>query len=158
LFREQWGMIRGALGIDHFRPTALEPSAALSYENLLYCCGTCNSGKGQERVPDPLVALVADAVQVHEDGTIEARTREARRIVRVLGLDDLEYNEWRLLWLGIIRLAEQHDRALYGALLGHPDDLPNLARLRPPAGNRRPEGIKMSHHARRELGTLETTY
>src|SRR5262245_38863496 len=32
LFREQWGMIRGALGIDHFHPSALEPSAALSYE------------------------------------------------------------------------------------------------------------------------------
>lgn len=59
---------------------------------------------------------------------------------------------------GIINLAEQYDHRLYRELLGFPDDLPDLARLRPPEGNRRPEGIQESCFAQRERGELPSTY
>ncbi len=158
LLREQWATLRAVFGIDHYVAVVLRPHAALTYDNLLYCCATCNSAKAEERVPNPEVALTAETVQVHEDGTIEGFSREARRIIRVLGLDDEEQREWRLLWLGIIALAKQHDLALFQKLMGYPDDLPDLSRLRPPNGNSRPEGVGNSYFGAREQGMLAETY
>ena len=62
------------------------------------------------------------------------------------------------LWRAIIGLAERHDPPLYRRLMGFPDDLPDLKRLRPPGGNTRPEGVQASFHAQRQDGTLPTTY
>jgi hypothetical protein len=42
--------------------------------------------------------------------------------------------------------------------MSYPDDLPNLARLRPPGGNTRPEGIAESAFARRKVKTFPGTY
>jgi hypothetical protein len=42
--------------------------------------------------------------------------------------------------------------------LGYPDDLPNLARLRPPGQNRRPAGVLQSHFQRRQQGQLPDIY
>ena len=95
---------------------------------------------------------------VGPDGRIEARTPEARRIVRTLGLDDPEEAEARLLWMGIIDLAERAEPALYRRLMGYPNDLPNLTRLRPPGGNSRPEGVTASHFALRQQGQLAEIY
>ncbi len=105
LFREQWGRLRGTFDVEHFRPIASQPGDRLSYDNLLYGCTACNTGKGKQLVPDPLTALVCGDVWVNEDGTIEGRTRQARRLIRVLGLDDREYTEFRLVWLEIVGLA-----------------------------------------------------
>ena len=46
------------------------------------------------------------------------------------------------LWLRNIELAAEHSPDQYVQLMGFPDDLPDLARLRPPAGNSRPDGFK----------------
>ncbi|MBI1812671.1 hypothetical protein HY285_05785 [Candidatus Peregrinibacteria bacterium] len=93
-----------------------------------------------------------------EDGLIEARTRDARQIVRMLGLNDREAREYRVLWMGIISLAKQHDPGLYHRLMRYPDDLPDLVRLRPPSGNLRTEGIASSALALRKEGKLPETY
>jgi hypothetical protein len=45
--------------------------------------------------------LTADTVVVEEDGTIRGHTREARRLIRVLGLDERPATEFRLLWNSI---------------------------------------------------------
>jgi hypothetical protein len=158
LLREQWASFRGVLGIDHFLAAVLDPESTLLYDNLLYCCMTCNSAKREERVANPEHALTAETVRVHEDGTIEGRTRDARRIIRVLGLDDHEHKEWRMLWLGIIAIVKRYDPTLFQKLMGYPADVPDLARLRPPDGNSRPEGVAKSHWAQRNQGTLEPTY
>lgn len=158
LFREQWGRVRGVFNVDHLLPVALRPDKALNYDNLLYGCAACNGAKGQRILPSPEIALTAADVHVYEDGVIEGRTPAARRLIRVLGLDDPEYTDFRLLWLGIVALAKTHDRSLYGKLMGYPDDLPNLARLRPPQGNTRPEGLAEAFLACRMRGTLADVY
>jgi hypothetical protein len=97
-------------------------------------------------------------VRVNEDGTIEADTPEARRLIRVLGLDDAEYTEFRMLWIGIVALAFRRDRTLFRRLMCFPDDLPELRRLRPPGGNSRPSGIADSYFRQRQRGELPVTY
>jgi hypothetical protein len=72
----------------------------------------------------------------------------------MLGLNDPEQREIRVLWLRIVALAQEHDPALYQALMGYPGDLPQLSRLRPPGGNTRPQGLQESWYARRHEGTL----
>ena len=106
LVREQWGRVRGTFNLDHFLPVAHHPEGRLRYDNLLYCCAACNDAKRDRILPDPCRVLVAGAVQVREDGLIEARSPDARRIVRVLGLNDREAREFRSLWVGIAALAD----------------------------------------------------
>jgi hypothetical protein len=55
-------------------------------------------------------------------------------------------------------LAERFDPPLYVRLMGFPDNLPNLARLRPPGGNTRLEGLATSYFAQRAKGVLPSTY
>jgi len=43
-------------------------------------------------------------------------------------------------------------------LMGFPDDLPNLARLRPPGGNSRPHGIERSYFVQKKKAILPDTY
>lgn len=86
------------------------------------------------------------------------RTPDARRIIDVPGLNDDEFVQSRARWFRIVALARLHDPALYQQLLAFPDDLPNLAALRPPGGNSRPEGIEQSHFAQQRRGELAATY
>jgi hypothetical protein len=81
-------------------------------------------------------------VRVNDDGTIVDQTRQASRLMRVLGLDDREYTEFRQMRMEIVDLAAREDPELHRKLMGFPGDLPNVARLRPSGGNSRPEGIE----------------
>jgi hypothetical protein len=158
LVREQWGRVRGTFDIDHSLPVASHPRLGRTYDNLLYCCATWNAAKGRRVLPDPCQALIAGDVDVNEDGNIVGRTAAARRLIRVLGLDDPEYTEFRLLWLGIAALAERHDSELHRTPMGFPADLPDLARLRPPGGNTRPQGVQASYFARKARDATPETY
>jgi hypothetical protein len=51
-----------------------------------------------------------------------------------------------------------YEPALYRKLMTFPDDLPDLATLRPPDGNSRPDGIEQSYLVRRRGATLPETY
>lgn len=158
LRREAWTGVFAEFALDHFEPVALHPADATTYDNLLYVCGPCNCRKGDERVPDPLAALTAEAVTVRPNGAIEARTRSARRIVQVLRLDGPRLTELRAIWIEVVRLAAANSPDLHRRLLGFPADLPDLGRLRPPGGNSRPEGIGQSCFLLRQRGELPTTY
>jgi len=59
--------------------------------------------------------------------------------------------------LRIVDLASERDPILYRQLVGVPDDLPNLRRLRPP-NNSRPEGIEISWYAKQQRGQLPDSY
>jgi len=144
--------------IDHFQAVVYHPDLVLNYDNLLYCCASCNIAKGARRLPSPEQVLLASDVKVHEDGRIEGHSRAARQLIRVLGHDDPAYNEFRGQWLCIIGLAKEHDPTLYRKLMGYPKDLPALTNLRPPQGNTRPEGVRRSYFARQQAGTLPETY
>ncbi len=115
-------------------------------------------GIGVQEISDPTKALVAGAVTVQSDGRIVGHTDEARRMVLALRMNAPDAVHFRRLWIEIITLAAGFAPDLYGRVMGYPDDLPNLARLRPPAGNTRPEGIAQSHFARRERNQLPVTY
>lgn len=158
LIREQWGRVSGEFDVDHYIPLSIQPGGATDYDNLLYACRACNAAKGSHLIPDPTVVLTAREIVVFDDGTVEGIGEDAIRLIRVLDLNDVEYCRWRRTWLRIIDLAERYDRPLYNQLLGFPDDLPDLARLRPPGGNSRPEGIRESSLAKRERGELPPTY
>ena len=158
LNREQWGRVRGTFDLDHFLPIKFRPELAGTYEYLVYSCAACNDAKRDAVIPDPCQVLVSGDVTVREDGTLETRTPDARRIVRVLGLDDREATEFRRLWIEIVAMAGRSDPQLYRRLMGYPDELPDLHRLRPPGGNTRPEGVVESCLAKRRNGTLPESY
>ncbi len=158
LFREQWGRVVGTFDIDHFLPVTFHPEQERTYDNLLYACASCNAVKGKRNVPDATAVLLDPGVRVTEDGVIHADTPEAARLIERLGLDSPQSTEFRLLWIGIVALAERFDPSLYRRLMGFPNDLPDLHRLHPPGGNTRPEGVATSSFAKRRDGTLLATY
>ena len=157
LRREEWGLVRGSYHLDHFRPQAHNPKVALDYGNLLYACISCNSAKRDLPVPNPCNCMLYGQVLVREDGDIEATTPDAKRLIRVLGLDDAEYREFRHLLIDIATIAAKFEPALFQRLMRYPNDLPDLSKLRPPK-NSRPQGIRESCRARRDRGELPNTY
>jgi hypothetical protein len=154
--REQWGYVSD-YDLDHFLPQATNSELETDYDNLLYACARCNGAKRAQAVPDPTNAFTAEQIRVLPDGSLEPLTPDARRLVAKLDLNSPPVVHFRLIWLRIIELAEEQDPDLCTELMGYPDDLPDLSRLRP-KGNSRPDGIAHSCHARRERGELEDRY
>jgi hypothetical protein len=158
LEREQWVHRTGHFHTDHFQPTAHRPDLDLEYDNLVYACHACNAAKSDHAVPDPLRVLLDESVQLQPNGTLLGKTPEAAKLLEMLQLNSPESRRRRRLMMRVIRPAEEHDPALLQDLLGFPDNLPDLSRLHPPKGNRRPAGVSRSHFARRSRGTLPSTY
>ena len=158
LEREQWVNRIGHFHGDHFLPVADHPDLALEYDNLLYVCQACNFRKGKQDVPDPLRVLLSSAVTVRRDGSIQGRTKEARRLIEALRLDSPSYRRRRRLMIEILSMAARFNRALYRELMGFPEDLPNLEDHEPPGGNTRPAGVKNCCFALRQQGKLPETY
>jgi hypothetical protein len=73
-------------------------------------------------------------------------------------MDERPATEFRLLWNSIATLARRFDPGLWRRIMGFPEILPDLGRLKPPSGNTRPEGIAQSWHGRRERGQLPESY
>jgi hypothetical protein len=157
LRREQWGLVRGVWDIDHFIPQSREPESALTYDNLLYVCRTCNISKSAHLVPDPCAVAYGQSVQVKEDGTITALNDDGQLLIDVLHLDNDDYTQYRLLMLRIIRTLAAHDWETLVMLMGYPNSVPDLSQLRPP-GNTRPEGVDDTFFVRRTRGELEEVY
>ena len=158
LEREQWVHRTGHFHAEHFQPVAQRPDLELEYDNLVYACHVCNAVKRDRTVPDPLRVLLDGAVKVQPNGTLIALTTEAAKLLELLQLNSFESRRRRRVMLRVIRLAADHDASLLQDLLGFPETLPDLSRLHPPAGNRRPTGVKRSHFARQARGKLPATY
>lgn len=158
LRREVWGRLLGAFHIDHFVPQSLDLTLACNYNNLLYLCESCNALKSDALLPDPTAVALADLVAVGEDGTIKALTQEGEVLIEQLRLDDKDATGWRHLILETLKvLAKCRDTRVYKMWMGFPDDLPNLANLRPPE-NGLPDGVIDCWWAKRERGELPETY
>jgi hypothetical protein len=157
LTRERWGQGNALFALDHFLPVAPHPDRVTDDDNLVFACATCNANKGDRIAPDPLCVLLNPAVSVAADGTLHTDA-EASRLIELLRLNDPRMVEFRMHWIAIVSLAARHAPGLYHRLMGYPDDLPDLRRLQPPAGNSRPEGVEHSAHARRERGGLPAVY
>jgi hypothetical protein len=95
---------------------------------------------------------------VEPDGSIRGFSADGERLILVLDLNAPRMVAWRLLWMRLIDLAAAYDSDLSTSIMAYPEDLPNLARLRPPGGNSRPAGVHASHFAQRTRGELPATY
>lgn len=158
LDREQWQNSVAKFAVEHFLPVASHPEQRTDYDNLLYACVSCNLIKGRAEVPDPTQVLLAAHLVIHDDGWMEAQTKEAAKLIDKLLLNSEDCRMFRRRWISIIHLAREHSHELYRQLMGYPLDLPDLSRLRPPAGNNRPQGIAESHAARRQRDELSDVY
>jgi 5-methylcytosine-specific restriction endonuclease McrA len=156
LLREQWGRVTGEYDVEHFRPQVNSPELGVTYDNLLYACHTCNLLKGVKELPDPTQVLTAETVRVNPDGSIEARSSEARRLIAIRGLDSDSYRRWRSIWMRNVELAAEYDQEHFRRLMGFPDDLPSLDHS--PRANTRPEGVQQTWYAKRQRGELPDVY
>ena len=143
--------------IDHFVPQALDPTQGATYSNLLYSCSRCNARKLDQLIPDPLQVMLSDAVVVGDDGYITGKTNKSLKLIRTLGLDSELDRKFRCRWIQVLKLARSVEPHLYRELLGFPDDLPNLATLRPQT-NSLPLGISESWYAMRAANNLPETF
>ncbi len=132
LEREAWSNLAASFDIEHFLPVQLEPGRKLDYDNLVYACRSCNALKGTRVVPDPLRVLLSRSIRVHPDGRMEGTSKDAKKLIDIMGLDDPVYRDRRRLIHRMVSVAKEHDPVLYRMLLGFPEDLPNLGRHQPP--------------------------
>jgi hypothetical protein len=156
LNREQWGVVLGKWDIDHFVAQVLFPSGKLLYENLLYICRSCNLIKSRNLTSDPCQTAFGRCLAVQNDGTIKALNEHGETLIEILRLDREELIDFRKLFIDIVQLALS-DRNIYIRLMGYPQNLPDLSKLKPPS-NAEPEGVNNSFHARRCRGELPEIY
>jgi hypothetical protein len=167
LWRERWEKDGAAIfSIDHVTAQSVAPERICDYENLVYACTACNSSKRASSVPDPCAECFAALLRIRDDGTVEGLTPTGQRMVLILDLNGGRRPEYRGRLLDALRSIQQNaakgppeqiERQLR-AWFGYPDDLPDLAPLRPPEGNTRPGGIHQSHFRRRQRGELPAIY
>ena len=157
LKREQWGQVTREFDIDHFVAQAARPGLVASYDNLIYSCARCNSIKLDKSVPGPVSSLTVDQVRLLPHGRLQGITPLATSSILRLALNSPRLVEWRSTWIRIIQLAEERDPHLHRQLMKFPDDLPDLAKLRPPS-NARPDGREESFFEKRKRGQLPTIY
>lgn len=105
-------------GVDHYRPKGLSKFAHLvcEYDNLYYCCGSCNSRKSNDWPIDetigPFVVNPCDyemASHLRFDsktGKVSARTFDGQHTIDLLQLNDEEVVSYRLSALQIVRLCQ----------------------------------------------------
>ena len=160
LNREQWSPTL-SFHVDHVVPQSDDELQSTRFENLVYACSSCNVRKSAISLPHPVLHLSADTLTVKQDGTIEGHTESSRQIILRLDLNGPEYKEFRQIMLATIALAKERTTGQYDGhyqrLMGYPQDLPNLASLKPPT-NTRPEGVQQSAYARRQRGELPDVY
>lgn len=157
LKRETWGQATGDFELDHFQPQSLAPNLHLDYFNLVYACRRCNSVKLDQAVSDPMMSFSSEFVVVRPDGLIESDKPQTKRLIQQLDLNSPKLKKWRVMWMRIVNLAKERDTKLYKLLVGFPEDLPNLGRLRPQT-NSSPDGIEVSWYAKRIRGQLPESY
>ena len=143
--------------VEHVRPKSLAGEGLTDYDTLVYTCCQCNAARGAILLPlDPTAGLSSHLV-VSPDGSIRALTPAGEDFIRVCRLDRPNLTAFRRLILDLFTFLQgRRDREadeLRRRYLALPTNLPNLAALKPPGGNTRPEGIDRSAFARRGQGS-----
>jgi len=157
LRREQWNVRHGTFHLDHFVAQTVDATQECEYDNLLYVCATCNSKKSDLAVPNPMRVDFGRCLRVRPDGVIESLNEDGELLIGLLRLDDPDCTRYRKLMLDTLATLQDHNRATFVEWMRYPDDLPELARKKPPR-NQRPGGIAMSWFACRTRGELPETY
>jgi hypothetical protein len=147
------------MSIDHVRPRRAAPAQHSTYENLVYACCQCNASKQDAMgVLDPCEEPFGRHLEVLDDGTIRALTPPGVALIRICRLDRPKLTAFRREILEVWRTLERRHgleaAAMHQRFFGLPANLPNLAALRPPGGNTRPQGIAQSYAERQRRGEL----
>ena len=106
-------------GADHYRPKSIPRFASLicAYDNLYYCCGSCNSRKNNDwpfdEIAGPYVVNPCEhemAAHLRFDaatGLVESRTTHGKHTVDLLQLNDPLTVQFRLGALTTVKLYGQ---------------------------------------------------
>lgn len=105
-----------SFSVDHYRPKGIHRFAQLicDYDNLYYCCGSCNSRKSDywpldEKIGPFVVAPCEHEMAAHlrfngTTGIVEARTPEGKHTEELLQLNDTATVQYRLVTLRTVRM------------------------------------------------------
>jgi hypothetical protein len=158
LVRERWCHDGpNGFGVDHLIPKTVRPDLICDYENLLYLCNRCNSAKRLSAVLDPCSHALGDHLQVSEDGTIVAITKEGEHVIDAFNLNYASAKAFRKRKIdSLVHWQETDDTWSITSDLAFPDELPQLDDRR--CANSRPEGVSDCFYAQRNRGTLPTSY
>ena len=144
--------------IDHLISQDEAPELECEYDNLIFACQFCNQQKLSNRVPDPCQVAYGACLRVETNGMVTPRNAHGNRLVSVIRLNHPRFVEERRKTMKLLCILAKHDRAEYEKMMGFPEDLPDLSALKPPRGNRRPEGISESCFSRKNHGDLQSIY
>lgn len=164
LLRERWcGLEADCFGVEQLSPRSRTPELEWSYENLVYACAKCNSTKStQASLLDPCAVGYGVHLFVNADGTVAGLTKRGTRLIRALRLNRSQLLRVRRFFLDLAVKADENPTGeaadILHWLLRFPEDLPDLASLRPPGGNTRPDGVPTSYFAQRQRDELPATY
>jgi hypothetical protein len=153
----------GLFSVEHMVPRRLAPERDCDYENLVYSCLMCNSLKGdQHPLLDPTHVGYGEHFLASADGLLNAITAEGTFLLRALKLNRPGLRDYRRELFKLVRVARQdpagEPAARLRKMMAFPDDLPDLASLRPPGGNTRPDGLQSCYFAQRQRGELPASY
>ena len=144
--------------IDHLVSLDEAPELECEYDNLVFACQFCNQQKLANRVPDPCRVAYGKCLRVESDGTVTSLNKQGKRLVDVIRLNHPRFIEERLKTLHLWKVLAAYDPTELQRLMAFPADLPDLSALKPPRGNRRPEGISESCLARRNRDDSPKAY
>ena len=156
LTREKWADSgQNQFSIDHVKPKSKFSRLTCAYDNLVYCCQRCNTLKSTNAdLPDPCRSGLKKHLRLLRTGRFEGITPQGKRLVEYLRLNAEERVAQRTVSLYLYETQDRHPKEMLQARFGYPADLPNLAKLKPPKGNRRRKGITSSFYARQQRGEL----
>ena len=160
LTRERWsGDGPNRFSIDHVQPKSLYPHLICEYDNLVYACTTCNMLKSQATgLPDPCQTGLEKHLRLKRNGEFEGRTPEGKRLIAYLRLNSAGRKDERTKKVYAYETQGRVRKDILQLEFGYPEDLPDLAKLKPPNGNTRPKGIHASHLARKRRKELPLYY
>jgi hypothetical protein len=144
--------------IDHLVPQDEAPELECEYDNLIFACQFCNQQKLSNRVPDPCRVAYGACLRVETNGMVIPLNAHGKRLVSVIRLNHPRFVEERRKTMKLLCILAKHNRAAYEQMMGFPEDLPDLSTLKPPRGNRRPEGISESCFVRKQRHELPSIY
>lgn len=163
LERERWNPDpEGSTGADHFRPQSIYPTLTNDYNNLLYSCLRCNRAKfANAGVLNPCDTTYSEHLRIERSGIVTGLTPQGNVHIGILRLNEPDRVKRRNMFMEQLDFLLKHGDAqaqqLIKYLMGYPDDLPDLGKLRPPS-NSHPDGIENCAYNLRKVGKLENIY
>lgn len=164
LERERWYPNEAAsFSVEHIEPRSISPHRIGVYDNMVYACLRCNTGRQDALVLDPTRTALRDHLRVSEDGRIHGLTSEGQDVIDILALNATAVVRQRRRIFSLLTLKVRHPddpdvHQLFLDAFGYPEDLPDLLALRPPTGNTQEETLNSCYHARRDRQELGDVY